>query len=322
MSFKQVFGQDKVIKFLSASIKNNRLASSYLFIGPEGLGKCLVARNFAKTLNCEKDMLDACDSCISCNKIDTDNHPDIHWIEKDNSGSIKIDCIRKLETDINLKPYEAKKKVFIIKDAHAMTPEAANALLKTLEEPPKDSILILTTYSQEKIFPTVVSRCQKIFFSSMNMEKLEFILKNDYNLKEAISHYLSHFTEGRLGAALRLKDKDVLNERNRIIDNFASSREQTQDYFNLEFQNKQEIGKNLDILISWFRDILLLQCGVDATNLINADRGKELGHLKDRYKIEDTLEIIQQIFNSYTMLEYNLNPKIFLEFLRTKAWVK
>ena len=320
MSLKSIIGQEKVISFLKSSIENNKLASSYLFIGPEGIGKTLVAKEFAKLINCQKNNLSVCDSCISCMKIEKDNHPDIHWIEKDDSGNIKIDTIRQLEKDISLKPFEAKTKVFVVKEAHTMTSEAANALLKTLEEPPKNSILVLTTSSAEKLFSTIVSRCQKVFFSSINRENLKSLLTDEYNLEEKISHYLSYSTEGRLGRALNLKEKDILGEKNRIINTFINAKGAREGHFDLDFKNKQDIRYNLDILINWFRDILLLKCGIEAKHLVNADRKEELIILKEKYKTNELLEIMHRILDTYTMLEYNLNPKIFLEFLRLKSW--
>jgi DNA polymerase-3 subunit delta' len=320
MSLKRVIGQDKTIRFLIQSIKNNRLASSYLFIGPEGVGKALVAKEFAKLLNCQKDNLDACDICSSCLKIENRNHPDIHWVEKDDSGIIKIEQIRRLGQEISLKPYEAKKKVFIINEAHLMNAEASNALLKTLEEPPRDSILILATNSAERMFSTIVSRCQKVFFSSMAMDELKFILEKNYNLKVSASYYLSRFSEGRLGKSLSLKHLDILSEKNRIIDNFVSSRHTGDDYFDLESKDKQAIKYNLDILLNWFRDILLLKYGIETEVLVNSDRSKELLNLEKKYTHEELLKILEQILYTYTMLEYNLNPKIFLEFLKVKAW--
>lgn len=321
MSLKNIIGQDKVINFLIASIKNDRLASSYLFIGPDGIGKTLVSKEFAKLLNCEKNNLDACDVCNSCMKINKNIHPDIHLIARDGSD-IKIDSIRQLERDINLKPFEARKKVFIIKDAHFMNAEASNALLKTLEEPPKDSVIILSTSYLHKIFSTITSRCRKIFFSSIDIEKLSSILENDFHLGRDNSHYLSYFTEGRLGKAISLKDKNILSEKNTIIDDFINSDNIKQASFDLDAKNKEDIKYNLDILMTWFRDILLLKCGFDITNLVNADREKELLNLKSEYKIEDLLKIMHRILDTYTMLNYNINPKFSLEFLRVKTWEK
>jgi DNA polymerase-3 subunit delta' len=322
MSLEKIIGQDKVIKFLKVSIENNKLVNAYLFIGPEGVGKTLTAKEFAKLLNCQNNNLNVCDNCNSCVKIEKEIHPDIHWIRKDRSGFIKIEHIRQLEKAINLRPFEAKTKVFVIEEAHIMTAQAANALLKTLEEPPGDSILILTTNSINKLFSTIVSRCQKIFFSVINVEKLKSILKSNYNIDGITSHFLSCFSEGRLGKALSINQRDILKKKNIVIDSFISLNDTVENYFNLDLKNKQDIKYNLDILISWFRDILLLKCGIEITKLINADRDKDLRHFKDKYKVEELLEIIQQILNSYMMLEYNLNPKIFLEFLRLKSWEK
>ncbi len=319
MSLENIIGQDKVINFLKASIKNDMLASSYLFIGPDGVGKTFLAKEFAKLLNCEKNNSDACDVCVSCMKIDKNIHPDIHFIERDGSD-IKIESIRQLERDINLKPFEARKKVFIIKDAHFMNAEASNALLKTLEEPPQNSIIILTTSYLHKIFSTIASRCRKIYFSSIDIEKLSSILENDFHLGKADSHYLSYFTEGRLGKAISLKDRNILSEKNTIIDDFINSDNLKQVSFDLDAKNKEDIKYNLDILMAWFRDILLLKCGFDIANLVNADRKKELSNLKNEYKIEDLLKIMHRILDTYTMLDYNINPKFSLEFLRAKTW--
>lgn len=319
MSLENIIGQDKVINFLKSSIKNDMLASSYLFIGPEGVGKTFLAKEFAKLLNCEKNNLDACDVCNSCMKINKNIHPDIHLIVRDGSD-IKIDNIRQLENDINLRPFEARKKVFIIQDAHFMNAEAANALLKTLEEPPKDSIIILTTSHLHKIFSTIASRCRKIFFSSIDIEKLSLILEKDFHVDRTNSHYLSYFTEGRLGKAISLKDKNILSEKNVIINDFINADNFKQAQFDLDTKNKEDIKYNLDILMSWFRDILLLKCGFGAENLINSDRKRELLSLKSEYKTEDLLKIMHRILDTYTMLDYNINPKFSLEFLRVKTW--
>ncbi|MBM3248440.1 MAG: DNA polymerase III subunit delta' [Candidatus Omnitrophica bacterium] len=321
MSLKNIIGQDKVINFLIASINNDMFASSYLFIGPDGVGKTLVAKEFAKLLNCETASLDACDICNSCMKINKNIHPDVHVVEKDGSD-IKIDNIRQLERDIHLKPFEARKKVFIVKDAHFMNAEAANALLKTLEEPPKDSIIILTTSYPHRIFSTIASRCRKVYFSSIDIEKLSSILENDFHLGKADSHYLSYFTEGRLGKAVALKEKEILGEKNMIIDDFINSENLRQNFFDLDAKNKDDIRYNLDILMTWFRDIMLLKCGIDTASLVNSDRRKELLDLKNEYKMEDLLKIMHRILDTYTMLDYNINPKFSLEFLRTKTWEK
>ena len=176
MSFSDIKGQDTAVSSLKNAIRNNRLAHAYIFAGPEGCGRSLLARNFAKVLNCEKEKDDACDSCASCKKINKDVHPDVKWLNKDGKSSqIKIDQIRRLEKQIALKPYEAKYKVFIIKDASFMTVEAANSFLKTLEEPPPNSVLILIAERPRDLFATIVSRCQLIRIKPLSVEEFPVV---------------------------------------------------------------------------------------------------------------------------------------------------
>ncbi len=176
------------------------------------------------------------------------------------SNGIKIEYIRQLQRDINLKPYEGKIKVFIIDNAHRLTPEASNSILKILEEPPKDSLIILISDKPVLLFKTIISRCKILKFLSLNRAKLQEIFKKDYGLDNNMAHFLAYFSEGRLGRALRLKDTDILKEKNRIIDKFVLSRKPSLD--NLSIQNKEEVRGYLNILATWFRDIYLIKIGM------------------------------------------------------------
>jgi len=175
MTFDDIIGQEKAIARLKGYIDARAVDSAYLFTGPAGIGKALTARAFAKAVNCLAEGRYGCDECGCCHKIDKGAHADIHIIESaDNmsvSGNpqeeaiqIRITQIRKLQEDISYRPYEGRKKVFIINNAHQMNLESANAFLKTLEEPPQDSIIILITDRQALLLPTIISRCRIIKF--------------------------------------------------------------------------------------------------------------------------------------------------------------
>jgi len=336
MSFKDIKGQDRTIQVLKECMRHSRLAPGYLFLGPEGVGKNLTAKTLAKAVNCLEETfdtstmlecngersrtIDSCDRCISCLKIDNNQHPDVHLIsasadiDMSASCAIKIEDIRQLRKDISLKPYEGKTKVFIIDNAHNLTAEAANALLKILEEPPGDSLIILISAKSSLLFKTIISRCQTLKFYPLPRLKLEEMLKKDYGFNSNHAHFLAYFSEGRLGRALRLKDTQILNEKNRIIDDFSFLKKPSlQDPL---IQNRENVRNVLNILAGWFRDMYLIKIGTPHSELINLDRRDELLRFMNRYSFANLDEILNSISDSLLLLEQNVNIKLLMSNLR------
>ncbi|MFH1198999.1 MAG: AAA family ATPase [Candidatus Omnitrophota bacterium] len=163
MSFSDIKGQDSSLEILQGHMKNARLARGYLFLGPEGVGKVLTAKTLAKALNCKENNLDSCDKCPSCLKIESNQHPDVHIVDSEDA-EIKIEDIRNLQSQISLRPYEGRFKVFIIKNAHSLNQASGNAFLKTLEESPGESVIILLSDKPNLLLKTIISRCQAIKF--------------------------------------------------------------------------------------------------------------------------------------------------------------
>jgi DNA polymerase-3 subunit delta' len=326
MSFSDIRGQDKPIQILQEHIEHTRLAGSYLFAGEDGIGKKLVAKTLAKALNCENETLDSCDRCISCLKIEKGEHPDVHIIdastplisndEKDtkDSDAIRIGHIRQLQREINLKPYEGRKKVFIIDEAHHLTAAASNAFLKTLEESPGESLIILVSSKPALLFKTIISRCKMLKFHSLPRTKLEEILKKDYLLDSSLAHFLAYFCEGKLGRALKLKDMDILREKNRIIDGLALARKSGVE--SLLVDDRSQLRSYLNILAGWFRDIYFLKIGMPYEQLINLDRKDELLRLMNRYTTFDLDGILNSLSDALLYLEQNINTKLLLSNLR------
>ncbi|MDD5432251.1 MAG: AAA family ATPase [Candidatus Omnitrophica bacterium] len=330
MSFSDIKGQARAISLLQGYIENKKLEGGYLFIGAEGIGKKLVAKTLAKVVNCQADSVDSCEKCPSCLKIEKNQHPDVFTIDAslpaqegakapDSSANvIKIDHIRQLQRDINLRPYEGRSKVFIIDDAHNLTAEASNALLKILEEPPRNSLIILTTSKPELLFKTVVSRCKVIRFYPAKRPELEEIFESDYKLEKDKAHFLAYFSEGRIGRALSLKETGIFVERDKAVDKFVFTAKP--DFENVLAQKKECIENYLNILAAWFRDVYLIKAGLPSVEIINLDRKQDLLKLKDKFTFADLDRVLNSISDSVLSLEQNMNPKLVLYNLGAQLW--
>ena len=162
MSFKDVLGHARPIESLQRAIKNDKVGHSYLFLGNDGIGRKFVALQFAKTLNCLEGKAggeDACDHCISCRKIDQHLHPDVVVLEPEGQ-TLKVDQVKQMQKDLAYRPYEGKRRVCILTAADRMAPNMSNTLLKTLEEPPLHTVIILLANHPRLLLPTILSRCR------------------------------------------------------------------------------------------------------------------------------------------------------------------
>ena len=178
MGFKEIYGQNRAIALLKAGFKAGRNSHAYLFYGPEGVGKFKTAVAFAQLLNCSASTEEAepCGTCVSCRKIFSGNHPDLFAVRPD-GNSIKIEQMRALQGKVYYKCYEGKFKVIMIDDAHLLTIEAANSLLKVLEEPPAETVFILLADDLNKLPVTIQSRCQPLPFSYLDETVLRKVLR-------------------------------------------------------------------------------------------------------------------------------------------------
>ncbi len=324
MSWEEIRGQDGAISFLKNILIKRKLSGAYLFVGPEGVGKRLTAKNFAKILNCQrrKASFDCCDECLSCVKVDNFNHPDVDWIETPRDAQkISIEQVRNIKRGIALKPYEGRIKIYVILKAELLTEEASNCILKTLEEPPTSALLILTTSDMRRLLPTIISRCQIVKFSSLPVEEVEEILKSCHNQPPEVATFLANFCEGRLGEAIKLKDRNILREKNEIIDQLSAYCPEGQAY-GAGFQpsaaqNRKDIEEMLKILLSWYRDVLISKCKTQSLPLINLDRREEVLNLANKISFEKLSRAVKTIINTYTFIQQNANPKLALEVM---AW--
>lgn len=204
MNFKNIIGNENIKELLAKSLKNNTITHSYLFIGPEGIGKMLYAKEFAKAILCiEKEK--PCEKCKSCLEFNTKNNPDYNEINVE-ENSIKIDTIRQMQSKVAEKPIISNKKVYIINDSEKMTVEAQNCLLKTLEEPPEYVTIILITSNESLILSTIKSRCTQINFKPIDENTLKRYLETNLNFKNISENMLKSYS-GSIKKAIEMNEK-------------------------------------------------------------------------------------------------------------------
>ena len=245
--FEHIIGNEQIKNILQESIKRNKTSHSYLFVGIEGIGKKIVAKEFAKMLLClEENKQES--NCKSCIEFNSNNHPDFLLLESE-GNVIKIEQIRQLQKRIQEKPIISHKKVYIINDADKMTKEAQNCLLKTLEEPPEFSTIILIGTNENAFLSTIKSRCMILHFQKIEDEKIKQYLSNQLEENNITENMLKMF-QGSIGKAIKLKDKQELyNKIENIIENL--NKKDLIDVSNsaeIIYQSKEEIMEILEYM--------------------------------------------------------------------------
>lgn len=315
--FKDIKGQSRAIKILQKEIATSSISGAYLFTGAAGIGKTLTALTFAKVLNCKKEGMDSCDKCSSCRKIEHHIHPDVRIIAPEND-SIKIEQIRNLKRESSYKLYEGRKKVWIIEEADKFGVAAANSILKILEEPPPQVVLILISQTKEGLLPTILSRCEVIRFFPLPLPEIEKIMTQQLPQGSDKIHILAKLARGSAGEALYLaKEENTLKIREELL-NALRKNMNLEEIFKFTAQWANYKGKELqrffDMILFWFRDILILKQGGEKW-LINYDKVKELAREKDKYSAQDIKRIMETIEKARYYLKSNVNQKLVLESL-------
>ena len=225
MPFLDIYGHDKQKVILKQALAQNRVGHSYLFSGIEATGKKTLAMEFAKVVNCEKsdEINDSCGKCPACLKIDRNNHPDIFAIEAEGQF-IRINAIREIQELMTFKPMEGKRRVFVIDNADKMNDQAANALLKTLEEPTPANILILVTAKPYTLPSTIISRCRHMRFNPLSIDTVAKFMIERRNMEKKDALLLAGLSGGSIGQALELNKDDVIAYRTQTLNLLANTK--------------------------------------------------------------------------------------------------
>lgn len=313
MPFSGILGQDSAVAVLRSALAANRVAHAYLFTGIEGCGKRTAALAFIEAIFC--GAAEGCGKCPSCRKLASHQHPDLHLVEPD-GAFIKIDQIRELQRQLALRPYEAPRKGCIIEAADRLHPAAANALLKTLEEPPGNAVLVLLSANPAGVLPTIVSRCQQLRFSSLPQETVEQLVSTGDTDPEA-ARVAASLSEGSVAKAVEILGGSALEERARFIETVCSlSGNDVSRIFAFSEgfdKQKEKAAGMLDILKSFLRDVLLRLGGTP--EIVNRDLAPLVEQFAARTSLNEVMEKINMVTSVQQALQRNVNPRLAMETL-------
>ena len=317
MSFKTIFGHEKQLAILQSAVRRDRIAHAYLFHGMDGIGKRTVAVSFAKALMCSRpEDIDSCNRCPACLKIDHKNHPDVLTVEPE-GAFIKVQAVRDMINAMAFRPLEGGKRLFIMDDAEKMNPTAANALLKTLEEPTLSNILILVTSRPYQLPMTILSRCQPLRFHPLTAEVVARFLQAHHNLTIPEAEALAASSGGSISRAIQLSREDYLDIRNDMMDYLTENREpnplNTLFFIHFIGKDKKHLHEKLDVLKTCFRDVLLYRELGEKAVLINADRVDTIRAMIGRMSAGQTINNIRILDRLTRALEQNANKTLTLE---------
>jgi len=289
LSFKNIIGNDKIKTFLNKTIEENHILHSYLFTGIDGIGKTLFAREYARKLLCLEQ--EETEDCLSCIKWNSENHPDFYQIEPE-GNNIKIEQIRNMQEKIAEKPITSKRKVYLIIDSDAMTKEAQNCLLKTLEEPPEYATIILTTANESKLLNTIKSRCMKVSFEGIANDTMAQYSKENWDIEP--SYEILKASEGSLGKIIRLQEQKEIYEQIEILLNNMSKQDliATTEKAEILYKEKEHIQEILEYIVV------------------------SLYHTKERKK----LNAIQYVEETKKRILANSNYDMCIDYLVMKLW--
>jgi DNA polymerase-3 subunit delta' len=317
MGFSEIIGQQKPLETLRAALAHGRLHHAYLFLGPEGVGKRTIGLALARAIHCDEMADDFCGHCVNCLRIQSGNHPDVRLIEPiAGKKEISIQQIRTIEKELSFRAFSGKK-IAIIDPATLMNLSAQNALLKTLEEPPPDSLLILVASNAGGLLPTVRSRCLRIAFGPLHRELIAGYLAAKQTMTQDDAQLVAAMSMGSLGAALDLDREELVEQRRNWIETMCSltpgNYPTVLNAAEALSGSRDESLKFLTWVETWYRDLLIYNVTHEARELINLDLVETIQQQSAAGNPERILLALSRAAGAAARIQRNLNRRMVLE---------
>lgn len=318
-NYEDIIGHEDIVKHFKSSIELGKVSHAYILNGEKGVGKKTMASVVAKSLQCEEGGSDPCGTCKSCLQAETGNQPDIIWVKHEKPSVLSVDEIREqVINDIGLKPYSSRYKIYIIPDAQLMNPQAQNAILKTLEEPPEYAILMLLTNNVDKFLPTILSRCIVLNFKPVEpLQMMEYLVTN-VGVDQKKARFCTDFAQGNLGKAVRLAISTDYNEiKEDSIRLLRQIQNMDMEDIILAVKNmgkyKLDITDYIDIMSMWFRDIMIVKINNSPNKIIFKDEFSTMKKQASKASYEGIENILEAMDKLKVRLEANVNFDIAME---------
>ena len=320
-SFKDVVGHKDILKYISSAVENNRVSHAYILNGERGSGKKMLANLFAMTLLCETGDNEPCGKCHSCKQAESGNHPDIIRVTHERPNSISVDDIRtQVNNTVDIKPYQGPYKVYIIPQADMMTPQAQNAILKTIEEPPSYAVFLLLTENAETLLPTINSRCVMLKLRNIKDTLIKKYLMENLEIPDYKADMCTAFAQGNMGRAIMLANSDHFNEiREEAVQLLKHINEMELNEIVAAVKNisvyKLEITDYLDIIMIWYRDVLLYKATKEIDKVVFKDQLQSIKEQARKSSYEGIELILESLEKAKARLKANVNFDLVMELL-------
>lgn len=331
--FKEILGHEQIIEHLQNAVTMDKVSHAYIINGPDKSGKMMLAEAFAQTLQCEQleetikenagnsKGIEPCMECHSCKQAIGRNQPDIIYVKHEKPNTISVDDIRtQVNNDIVIKPYSSRHKIYIIDDAEKMNVQAQNALLKTIEEPPAYAILILLTTNADTFLPTILSRCVTLNIKVVPDEMIRKYLMSHYQVPDYQADICVAFAQGNVGKAIQLASSEDFNDLKASALQLIKRLDDIDLYEMTEAvkqisEYKLEINDYFDLMMIWFRDVLLFKATNDVNGLIFKDEVYDIKRQAEKSSYNGIEIILEALQKAKVRLNANVNFDLTIELL-------
>ena len=319
--FKDVVGHRDIIQYIQDAVGQNKVSHAYILNGQRGSGKKMLAKLFAMALQCESGKAEPCGMCRSCIQANHGNQPDIITVKHEKPASISVDDVREqINGDIMIKPYSSPYKVYIVPEADLMTPQAQNAILKTIEEPPEYAVIFLLTENADSLLPTIRSRCVMLKLRNIKDKLVKKYLIEQLQIPDYQAELCAAFAQGNIGRATMLATSEHFNEiKEEAIQlmKYIDEMELHEIVSAIKAINKYklQIEDYLDIITIWYRDVLLYKATKDVGGLVFSDQLKFIKAKASKSSYEGIERILESIEKAKARLNANVNFDLLMELM-------